>query len=76
MKKVSAVDWHFNAITEIYNRYIGGEINFEELLQNLLNSWLQARKMERDQIIEAHDAGFEEIDGGISEQYYNETYGK
>jgi hypothetical protein len=77
MKKQTAVEWHFNATTEIYNRYIGGEINHEGLLQNLLNSWLQAKEMEKEQIIKAVNFGDER--GKIStyltaEQYYNETF--
>jgi hypothetical protein len=49
------------------------------LLQNLLNSWLQAKEMEKEQIIKAVNFGDER--GKIStyltaEQYYNETFKK
>lgn len=55
-----------------------GELNKKELIE-------QAKEMEKQQIIDAYDAGFEnatEVSVGSddeiveAEEYYNETYGK
>jgi hypothetical protein len=80
MKKQTAVEWHFNATTEIYNRYIGGEINHEGLLQNLLNSWLQAKEMEKQELEKFYNHGqwaiIDHGHGDTFEDYYNRTYGE
>jgi len=70
MKKQSAVDFFYQHIRDSRDGF-----TFEEL-----SEWRQqAKQMEKEQIIDAHDNGY--IDGGnrktnTAEQYYNETYGK
>jgi hypothetical protein len=72
MKKQTAVEWLFEKLPTIdkYDPY------YADIFQ-------QAKAMEKEQIIDAVDAGFddgsnfiEDIKFTNAEQYYNETYGK
>jgi hypothetical protein len=72
MKNQTAVEWLFEKLPTIdkYDPY------YADIFQ-------QAKAMEKEQIIDAVDAGFddgsnfiEDIKFTNAEQYYNETYGK
>jgi hypothetical protein len=70
--KETAVEWLVKEVESISKFKIVSKEKTIQLYNQAIN---QAKEMEKQQIIKAHDAGFEEIEGGISEQYYNETYG-
>jgi hypothetical protein len=77
----TAVEWYQKAIFEILKEK--ENLSDEIFLQNILNAHLQAKEMEKQQIIDANIQGFED---GINHemdiptkfqnslQYYNETY--
>lgn len=77
--KQTAVEW----LAEKYN-YVTWMRNRDEISAGLADEWRkhyleQAKAMEKEQIIDAHDNGY--IDGAnkkntTAEQYYNETYKK
>lgn len=68
MKKQTAVEWLVEYLT-----LHGVKLN-NDALNNVIN---QAKKMEKDQIMDAynkgHFNGYKDIDK-FDEQYYNETY--
>jgi len=47
---------------------------YTEKGRQFVNHFHKFLEVEKEQIMEAYDAGFEEIEGGLQEQYYNETY--
>jgi hypothetical protein len=75
MKKQTAVEWFFKLLFEEH-----GGFTFEEIEKGnpkLWEAYLQAKEMERGQIIDA--VNFGDTRGKIttystSEQYYNETF--
>jgi hypothetical protein len=73
MSKQTAIEWLEDQIECFGNKH---ELQMSwATLDELLE---QAKEMEKEQIIDAHDCGY--IDGAnkkneTAEQYYNETYG-
>ena len=61
-KVQTAVEW---LIEQTYKKEWEGTVGFNTLFE-------QAKQMEKEQIIKAHDDG----DVWSGEKYYNETYGK
>lgn len=53
------------------NRRIHISVSFEDFMTIKKESY----KIEKEQVINAHNDGYESI-SGQAEQYYNETYGK
>jgi hypothetical protein len=73
----TAVEWYQKAIFEILKEK--ENLSDEIFLQNILNAHLQAKEMEKQQIIKAvYDSMGTNFDPnmGRAEQYYNENYGK
>jgi hypothetical protein len=67
--KQTAVDWVFEYLWENHH------LSFSD------NIIMQAKAMEKDQIVEAYDAGLfdgtmDDVNDRVHKQYYNETYGK
>jgi hypothetical protein len=82
-KGVSAVEWLSNQSYELFEQYSEGKIDRITLNKMMLASTLQAKEMEKQQIENAFNAGFDDGCGFIedmkykeAQQYYNETYGK
>ena len=71
--KVTAVEWYAVKDGELTIQYLEGKINGIELAVKKTKYLDQAIAMEKQQIIDAHIAGFTSIE---SEQYYTENYGK
>ena len=67
-KNLTAVEW----LQAKFNKWAEGRVFIP---QDILE---QAKQMEKDQIIDAHYQGYRNDIGTteVSEQYYNETYGK
>lgn len=72
-KKQTAVEWFLSEL-ERMQYFIGND---------MLQAFKQAKAMEKEQIVDAVNVGFEEgckfpedIKLKNAEQYYNETYGK
>ena len=78
-KNKTAVEW----LAEKYN-YLAWMRSRDEISAGLAVEWLEnfleeAKKMEKEQIMDAHisaGARLEDISIEAAEQYYNETYGK
>lgn len=67
--KQTAVDWVFDYLWKNHH------LAFSD------NIIMQAKAMEKDQIVEAYDAGLfdgtmDDVNDRVHKQYYNETYGK
>ncbi len=76
-RMATAVEWYQKAIFEILKEK--ENLSDEIFLQNILNAHLQAKEMEKQQIIKAvYDSMGTNFDPnmGRAEQYYNENYGK
>jgi hypothetical protein len=63
MEKLTAIEWL---------------IDQWPILKSQLPSWLikQALDMEKEQILKAYHAGYDDVDVYEPEKYYNETYKK
>lgn len=74
MKQQTAVEWLKGMLEWNYGDPQMLEITWENL-DDLLE---RAKQMEKEQIVDAHYEGYRNDIGTteISEQYYNETYGK
>jgi hypothetical protein len=78
----TSIEWYQNAIFDILKEK--ENISDEIFLQNMLNTYLQAKEMEKEQIIESfslgiishHDAFKNQNKWDNGEQYYNETFKK
>ena len=79
----TAIDWYSNAINEILICKQNNKINNEALIQNLLNAKLQAKQIEKEQIMRDFNNGMNnsvdffipELDpNNESENYYKQTY--
>lgn len=72
-KQQTAVEW----LEQEINRRGPSENNPPKWLQELYE---QAKQMEKEQIIKAHNHGYDNCEDGlvrwIAEDYYNETYNK
>lgn len=67
--KQTAVDWVFEYLWKNHH------LSFSD------NVLAKAKEMEKDQIVEAYDAGLfdgtmDDVNDRVHKQYYNETYGK
>jgi hypothetical protein len=75
MKKQTAVEWFFKLLFEKH-----GEFTLEEIENGnpkLWEAYLQAKEMEREQIIEAHSDWIrltKNLPTRTANQYYNETF--
>ena len=72
MKQQTAVEWLITQVnSEQYQIAFGQTYISIDLIE-------QAKQMEKEQIIDAHYEGYRNDIGTteVSEQYYNETYGK
>jgi len=67
----SALGWYYNAVNDIVIARINNKIDDELLIQNLLNAYLQAKEMEKQQIILAYINGQSEVD---AYSYYEKTF--
>lgn len=78
-KKQTAVEWLIERFQK-YTDWIEGDPRATEYtLTELFNDFEQAKKMEKEQIMESFSIGIEEGIGCRTlspKQYYNETYGK
>ena len=79
----SAVEWYYNAVNDIVIARINNKIDDELLIQNMLNAYLQAKEIEKEQIRDAFNAGDLDSDtyfipflkeNDESENYYNKTF--
>jgi len=78
-KKQTAVEW----LAEKYN-YLAWMRTRDEISASLAVEWLEnfleeSKKMEREQIIDAHNQGYADgyrDNGNSPMEYYTETYGK
>ena len=61
---MTAVEW-FKTELEKMQYFIGND---------MLEAYKQALEMEKQQIIEAYDKGYDDFDVYQPEKYYNETY--
>jgi hypothetical protein len=77
MKKLTAFEWYI----EQHNLLVEecDNMPFDERLKRFLRLVDQAKEMEKEQIIEAVNKGWNYHEDGfvswMGEQYYNETYG-
>jgi hypothetical protein len=74
-KEITAVEWFMEKIGEKQSNgfYV------IDTLQDVQNVFQQAKEMEKEQIIDAYDAGLfdgsmDDVNDRIYKQYYNETY--
>jgi len=69
-KSVTAIEWFFNELQNM-QYFIGND---------MLEAYKQAKQIEKQQIIDAYDAGLfdgtmDDVNDRMHKQYYNETYG-
>lgn len=80
----TAVEWHYDQLKEIDFKLHSGLINYEQCKVLMLETLEQAKKMEKEQIEDAWDDGYEKGSRdriekisnpvGDAKQYYNETF--
>jgi hypothetical protein len=89
MSKQTAVEWYENEISALIQKYENQEISKIDFILMKHNLFYPAKKMEREQIVDAWENGFmstaEGWNGEVTpemhnetlntEQYYNKTYG-
>ena len=71
MSKQTAVEWLEKELLK--NGYVNKGYHNQDSLNHLENLFVQAKAMEREQIIEAAERW---KGTNFAEQYYNETFGK
>lgn len=76
MSRQTAVEWFFQ---QIYSRQFN-PTTYRMTERQLLKMFLQAKTMEKEQIEDAYQLGFEDGDSNVSiyfdkKEYYNQTYG-
>ena len=75
--KQTAVQWYAIESGKLEVERAKGYLTFSQMFDKMLEILKQAKAMEKEQIIEAHNSGYSE---GIyqscesGEQYYNETF--
>ena len=77
MEKQTAVEWHYKATLEIFKQK--QNLSDEMFLQNILNAYLQAKEMEKEQLVVfgaecvvQAESGLGTI--GIYENYYSKKF--
>ena len=75
-KQISAVEWYENRIFILQIQLEKKEISLGEYSVTRVELFKQAKAMEKEQIIEAWNNGYDEEDRATSNpnQYYNETF--
>ena len=69
----TSIEWYQKAIFDILKEK--ENISDEIFLQNMLNAYLQAKEMEKEQIETAFEEGmFHHTNGLCPDEYYNETF--
>jgi hypothetical protein len=71
MKKQTAVEYYDKMLAQIFNEFLKDEISKIELITKIQNAFYPAKELEREQIINAYDAGTFYLEGGL---YYKETF--
>jgi hypothetical protein len=71
MKKQTAVEYYDKIIAKIFYEFLKDEISKIELITKIQNAFYPALELEREQIINAYDAGTFYLEGGL---YYKETF--
>jgi hypothetical protein len=76
-KKQTAVEWLINQFLEVNVDSITNENMYIKIPTK---AFKQAKEMEKEQIVEAYDAGLfdgtmDDVNDRMHKQYYNETYG-
>jgi hypothetical protein len=78
--KQTAVEWQFEQFFNSFERFNNGECTFNEYLKRNLEIRKQAKEMEKEQIVNAWENGWEndsvrddEVESAAT-KYYNETF--
>lgn len=75
-KMVTAVDWFSEQVYILFNQFQYGDISMVDFRLKMVNIEVQAKAMEKEQIISAWIATDNELQRLAAEQYYNEKYKK
>lgn len=75
---MTAVDWYAKEHYSLLIRLNNEELRLSEYIKKHRNILRQAKQIEKEQIMKAHNDGFLVYGSEYktAEQYYNETYGK
>lgn len=75
---MTAVEWQFEQLFNSFEKFNNGEYTFAQYLSYNLTIFEQAKEIEKQQIIDAHNDGhnYYAEEGIDAKQYYNETFKK
>jgi len=73
--KQTAINWLIDEAMKLVVQYMQGTLNEDTLDEVIYELGTKAKEMEKNQIIDAYDSGYNEYDIYRNGQnYYNETY--